>query len=325
MLGAGRSCQPAVLRHSGPLGSGAPIKDKPSASPRPLLAHTRASLAGTGPGNRPVLPQLLGVPRPGQQEQVCPRLGVFGGKCGCHGSCEHSFPALMSPLLSSLPPQHLEGALASPKLQGSLSQEDFQVELTPPSLGGLRKCWCASTCPSCTDVRELCGRQTEQVPTRVEGLLCSTFWGVGTRQGTASLMKASRKAPWRRWPLEKGLDEEGPIPLGGSIQACCPLTPTPNWSLPNHRNSPGVLALPDSPPPPKDPHPHGFPAGHSGPGREPHLCSRKSKTLPPLVFLLISWGHAGDGSLKARSCPRCLHTNQTQGEAAYRLKRSPEQ
>lgn len=75
------------------------------------------------------------------------------------------------------------------------------------------------------------GRQTEQVSYSGVGagvLYLLGGWGMGMRLGKASLMKTSRRACWRRWRLEMGLDEEGPIPFGGSIHPCCPLTPTLN-------------------------------------------------------------------------------------------------
>ena len=114
----------------------------------------------------------------------------------------------MSLLLSSHSPQHLKGPLASPKLQSSLPQEVFQVELTqevlvrptlglPPGAPG----------PAAQMSASYVGRQAERVPHSAGGagvLYILGGWGMGMRIGTASL-KASRKACWRRWRLEMGL------------------------------------------------------------------------------------------------------------------------
>lgn len=50
--------------------------------------------------------------------------------------------------------------------------------------------------------------------------------GMEVRMETAPFMRASGKACWRRWPLETGLDVEGPISPGGCVQPCYPLDPS---------------------------------------------------------------------------------------------------
>lgn len=58
------------------------------------------------------------------------------------------------------------------------------------------------------------------------------------KMGTASLIKASGKACWRRWRFQMGLDEESSISLGNYIHPCWPFILTPIRSFFNHRALP---------------------------------------------------------------------------------------
>lgn len=159
--------------------------------------------------------------------------------------------------------------------------------------------------PCCTDVCELCGEtgrasallcwrgwralhfgrlgdgdeNRDSLSEGVEeGLLEEVAFGDGPRMRRVLFLLGAMSSPATPSPLHQ---TGAPLTAGAERAPCLPA------------NSPGVLPLLYSLPPPKDPQPHGFPAVHFGPMTGPHLYNRDSKTLPPLVFLLISWGHAG--------------------------------
>lgn len=198
------------------------------ASPLPDLGFP----AGTGQGSGVLLPHLLRVPSQDSKGSFTLEAGCVVGNEAIIG--ELSTPPLVPPFffpnlwkmlppsLSSqahpLPPSGSLPGGADPSLVDSQSAGEHPP-CTKATLGILGETQKDPSPAAQVSVSINWGDRKSRPPTQ-GGVVWPVFWelgGMGLKMGTASRMEASGKACWRRWLLQIGLDEEGPISLGGYV------------------------------------------------------------------------------------------------------------